>query len=193
MKMRQNPNAPLIVPSRCFWYAESRKKLGDAPPLADYGSTNEATIWALANKGSLPESAYPYTSENMTRDTPPLVLSGGAANRLSTPIRFRFSSQNAQNVTAMQQALANGNSIVVAVMVYASFMTNSVMRTGIIPLPNVSRERLLGGHAICLTGYNANFFTFRNSWGDKVGKAGSFQIPKAYIGNWNLTGDAWIL
>ena len=192
-KMRLNPTGNLILPSRCFWYGASRMRLGDIPPLEDYGSTNEATIWALANKGSIAESAYPYTAENMVRGIPPITLSGGESGKTSEPVRFMFSSNAARNISSLQQCLADGQSIIAAIMVYTSFMTNSVMRTGVIPLPNTRTERLLGGHAICLTGYTGNFFTFRNSWGKNAGINGTFQIPMAYIGNWNLTGDAWIL
>jgi len=192
-KMRQNPNANLVLPSRCFWYAESRLRLGFSPPLDDLGSTNEATMWVLANKGSIPESSYPYNAQNMSRETPAETLRGGASGRSSIAIPFLFHVSTTNNINALKRILAQGNSIVVAIMVYSSFMTNAVFKSGIIPLPNTRREALLGGHAICITGYNTSFFTFRNSWGSKVGSKGMFQIPQSYIGNWNLCGDAWII
>jgi len=193
-KMRQNSNAILVLPSRAFWYAQSRIRLGDAPPtLEDFGSTNEATMWALTNKGQMPESAYPYSPQNLSRYPPPAILNGGTLSNNPNPTRFRFSSNAAANIANLQTSLVNGQSVVVAIMVYSSFMTNSVMRSGVIPLPNQSVERLLGGHAICISGYTGNFFTFRNSWGSNVGVNGTFQIPMAYLGNWNLTGDAWII
>jgi C1A family cysteine protease len=67
----------------------------------------------------------------------------------------------------MRTALAQGKSIVMAVLVYASFMSAGTIRSGKIPMPNTGRERLLGGHAITLTGYDFGraVFFFRNSWG----------------------------
>lgn len=192
-KMRLTPNAPLILPSRCFWYAESRRFLGDDVPLEDFGSTNEATIWVLKNKGSIAETGYPYNAQNMTRAPPSPIISGGIVNKSQAALPFLFHVNTNQNIQKLKEVLASGKSIIVAIMVYSSFMTNSVMRTGIVPLPNTRQERLLGGHAICISGYNSTNFTFRNSWGAKVGVNGLFQIPQTYIGNWNLTGDAWIL
>jgi hypothetical protein len=192
-KMKQNPNAPLILPSRCFWYATSRMRLGDAPPLEDFGSTNEATIWALANRGSIAESSYPYNAMNMGREPPAVTLSGGGPNRSNAAVRLSFHRDTNRNILAMKTELSQGKSIIVGIMVYSSFMTSAVMRSGIVPLPNSRRESLMGGHAICITGYSGSFFTFRNSWGSTVGKKGVFQIPQNYLGDWNLTGDAWIL
>jgi C1A family cysteine protease len=55
--------------------------------------------------------------------------------------------------------------------------------------------RLLGGHAICLTGFIQNVnptlstFTFCNSWGTYSGNLGMFTIPYAYIGNSSLSSE----
>ena len=64
-------------------------------------------------------------------------------------------------------ALSNGYPVVIGFHVYSSFMTNNVARTGNMPYPNTKRERLLGGHAVLLVGYNKTkkVFIARNSWG----------------------------
>ena len=192
-KMRQNPNSALILPSRLYWYAQSRIRLRFSAPLGDHGSTNSATIWALANKGSVAETLYPYTTANVSQVPGPAIVMAGARNRTNAPVRIMYHVNPANNITAIQRALAEGKSVIVAIMVYSSFMTTAVMKSGNIPSPNASRETLLGGHAVTLTGYEGEFFLFRNSWGNKAGNKGHFRIPFSYIGNPNLTGDVWAL
>lgn len=191
LKMRQNPNAALILPSRLFWYAQSRIKLKFSAPLGDYGSTNSATMWALENVGTVAETIYPYTAQNLTQIPGPSVVTAAAAGKSTAPVKIMYHVNPFNNIVSIQRALAEGKSVVVAIMVYASFMTTKVLKSGIVPYPNQSIERLLGGHAVCLTGYESSFFTFRNSWGPNAGNKGVFKIPFSYIGNPNLTGDVW--
>jgi C1A family cysteine protease len=70
-------------------------------------------------------------------------------------------------------------------------MTIAAMTTGTIPMPNTKREQLMGGHAICLTGYNdtTSLFTFTNSWGTYTGISGRFTIPYNYVGSSALAGE----
>ena len=191
-RMKQNPNAVLTLPSRTFWYAESRMRLGDRNFSKDNGSTISATVWALVNKGSITETLYPYTAQNINRAPPSSIETQALSNRLSLPFQIRYSSATANTLSSLKTALSNGQSIQIGILVYASFMTPGVMRTGVIPMPR-ARESLLGGHAICLTGYNdsTQMFSFRNSWGTSVGINGLFQIPYAYISNPAYSGDAW--
>ena len=60
---------------------------------------------------------------------------------------------------------------------------------GLIPMPNIETEQLLGGHCIVLTGYdNTNeTFTFINDFGSSFGNNGRGLIPYEYILNDNLT------
>ena len=191
---RLDPNRAPLAPSRTFWYTESRLRIGEKLHL-DRGSTNAATVWTLRNMGMVAETSWPYTRENIFRRALPVVLHSGLANRSSQPTALRFFQTPAHTIQSMRTALAQGKSIVMAVLVYASFMSTTVIASGRIPLPNPRRERLLGGHAITLTGYDFNkaVFTFRNSWGSRVGAQGHFEIPFAYVSNPSLAGDAWIV
>jgi C1A family cysteine protease len=106
---------------------------------------------------------------------------------------FNYSSNRATTLQNMKLAIStSGKCIILGVLVFSSFMTRAVLRTGNIPMPNPSREKLLGGHCICLTGYDSTCFTFRNSWGKNVGVNGTFRIPFDYVTSLNLAGDAWI-
>lgn len=192
-KNRLNTSQVPQLPSRTFWYAQSRIRIRENLKF-DRGSTNQATVWVLANEGMVLESIWPYTKENITRPPSSAITNSARANKCNIPSSLRYFANPATTLTTMRTALAQGRSIIIAILVYSSFMTSATISTGIIPLPNTRRERLLGGHAITLTGYDFNraIFTFRNSWGTKVGMNGLFEIPFAYIANPSLSGDAWI-
>jgi C1A family cysteine protease len=81
------------------------------------------------------------------------------------------------------------------ILVFASWMESAAaMASGKIPQPR-ARDQIVGGHAIALSGWDdaSRVFTFRNSWGSRVGKNGVFQIPYDYVCNPNYAGDAWVV
>jgi len=195
MNYYANVRAP--APSRAYWYAMSRQRLGDNL-INDYGSTNAATVWALANKGQLPESQYPYTAQNITRVPPAATITAAAAGKrtlVSPRGAFMFSVNKTTTQNALISALAAKRCIVLGIAVYSSFQSHKVLTSGIIPLPDTRTEKFLGGHAICISGYNTatQRFSFRNSWGTTYGVLGTFTIPFAYITNTSLAFDAWVL
>ena len=65
------------------------------------------------------------------------------------------------------------------------------------PYPNTAREQYLGGHAVCLVGYNDNLaggrFIARNSWGTSWAASGYFYMPYAVIQNTSMSSDFWTL
>ena len=193
-KNRLDPTRVPVAPSRLFWYAQSRMQIGEKLNR-DRGSTNAATVTVLRLKGMVPESSWPYTRENVIRKPLAVVDHAALANRSAQPASLRFFQTAANTIQTMRTALSQGKSIVMAVLVYSSFMSATTIRSGTIPMPNTSRERLLGGHAITLTGYDFSraVFFFRNSWGARVGRGGHFEIPFAYVASPRLAGDAWIV
>jgi C1A family cysteine protease len=74
-------------------------------------------------------------------------------------------------------------------------MSATVARTGIMPYPNKNREKLLGGHAVLLVGYNKTNSTFivRNSWGTNWGDRGYFYMPFQVITNRQMSSDFWVI
>jgi C1A family cysteine protease len=74
-------------------------------------------------------------------------------------------------------------------------MSTTVARTGIMPHPNTARERLLGGHAVLLVGYDKTrqVYIARNSWGSGWGDKGYFYMPFSVIQNQNLSFDFWTI
>ena len=103
--------------------------------------------------------------------------------------------ERALNFDACINALTNGFPVTVGFYVYSSFQTQAVAKTGIMPYPNISKEYLLGGHAVLLVGYDKTnkYFIARNSWGANWGDKGYFYMPFRVIQNQNMSADFWII
>ena len=97
--------------------------------------------------------------------------------------------------TGCLDALNNGYPVIIGFSVYSSFSSSSVTRTGVMPYPNVKRERLLGGHAVLLVGYDKDrqVYIARNSWGTNWGDRGYFYMPFRVIQDTNMSNDFWII
>ena len=92
-----------------------------------------------------------------------------------------------KQVLALQQM-----PVLIAIDVYESFESDTVAKTGIIPLPK-KKEQLLGGHAIAIVGYSdlKKWVIFRNSWG-LWGDKGYGYIPYTYFTK-GYASDFWLL
>ena len=167
-----------------------------------------AVVWAMQNSGELSEVSYPYTSTNVIGGTRgnitaaapykfPLYPAPPVAAKQTAPVQITFGGtpvSRTATLNVMINALATRHPIVIGISVYQSFESAAALSTGNVPMPGAN-ESLLGGHAICLTGYNMTTrrFSFPNSWGTSYGNKGMFSIPFDYVSNWNYAFDAWII
>ena len=92
----------------------------------------------------------------------------------------------------IKSGLSNGFPIVFGFIVYESFESEETAKTGIVKMPEQS-EKVLGGHAVTLVGYDDTKGTFkvRNSWSAKWGDKGYCYFPYEYLTNKNLASDFW--
>jgi C1A family cysteine protease len=99
-----------------------------------------------------------------------------------------------QNLNQMRGCLAAGFPFVFGFTVYESFESQEVADTGVMPMP-ASGEKVLGGHAVLVVGYDdaSERFRVRNSWGTGWGQAGYFTMPYAYLTDSGLSSDFWTL
>jgi C1A family cysteine protease len=98
-----------------------------------------------------------------------------------------------QTLNTLKACLQSGQPFVCGLVIYKSFESNTVATTGYVPIPNINKERLLGGHAVICVGYDDSkqVFIMLNSWGKSWGVNGSFYLPYNYLTNKNLAGDFW--
>ncbi len=184
-------NKPTFLPSRLYIYYYARLfdfKQGDNNPNIDDGTTIQQGFKVLNKKGVCSEVLYPYITSKQGLQPPKSLDSGALKNRVIqyAPVQ--------QEVNYMKNLLKMGYPFVFGILVYQSFMTNSVTRTGIVPMPK-NGEIILGGHAITAVGYDdtTQMIKFANSWGRGWGNRGYGYIPYAYITNGSLCGDIWTM
>ena len=172
--------------SRLFIYYYER--LIEGTVNYDNGAYIRDGIKACYTYGAPVESLWPYIISKF-RSKPTTAAITDAAKRKIT------SYQSAANFNAVIDAVASGYSVIIGFLVYSSFESNTVTRTGIMPYPNTKTERLLGGHAVTIVGYNKTNSTFivRNSWGTNWGDSGYFYMPFQVIQNAAMSSDFWII
>lgn len=178
---------PAIDPSRLFIYYNER--VMEDTVQQDAGAMIRDGIKSLSVQGVCSETLWPY-DEARFADEPPTVAFSAAVNDLA--IQYQSPNQDAHSLKA---ALAGGTPIVVGISVYDSFESDAVAETGIVPVPDLVNESMLGGHAVAIVGYDDLFgvFTVRNSWGASWGQAGYFTMPYGYILNPDLASDFWCI
>lgn len=172
--------------SRLFIYYYERSMIGTVN--YDSGAYIRDGIKVCYTYGAPVESLWPYNI-NKFRTLPPSTAMQDAVKRKVT------SYQRVADFNGVIDAVASGYPVVVGFTVYSSFESNSVARTGVMPYPDTSKERLLGGHAVLIVGYNKNrnVFIVRNSWGSGWGEGGYFYMPFQVVQNTNMSGDFWII
>jgi C1A family cysteine protease len=172
--------------SRLFIYYYERLILGTVN--YDSGAYIRDGIKATNKYGASLESYWPYNIKKFKQE-PINEAKIDALNRKVT----RYERVN--NFNECIDALTNGYPVIMGFKVYTSFMSANVAKTGNMPYPNTKRERLLGGHAVLLVGYNKTkkVFIARNSWGTNWGDGGYFYMPFNVVTNTSMSSDYWII
>lgn len=172
--------------SRLFIYYYERLILGTVN--YDSGAYIRDGIKATNHYGASLESYWPYNIKRFKEE--PITEAKTDALKRKVTRYERITSFN-----GCIDALTNGYPIVMGFHVYSSFMTTNVAKTGNMPYPNTKRERLLGGHAVLLVGYDKikKVFIARNSWGTNWGDKGYFYMPFNVVTNTSMSSDYWII
>ena len=181
---RKGEGKPLYRFSRLFVYRKARWLEGSVE--WDDGAYIRDAIKAVAVNGAPRESLWPYDIDKFAERPPTPVWLNAAEHKV---LRYE---RIAQHHNLMRSRLASGLPFVAGFSVYSSFMSDEVARTGIAHMPQ-GFERLEGGHAILVVGYDEGEARWlcRNSWGEGWGMAGYFTLPYAYLLNPNLSDDFW--
>jgi C1A family cysteine protease len=172
--------------SRLFIYYYERKFIGTVN--YDSGAYIRDGIKACYTYGAPTENLWPYNIRKF-KTVPTKTALIDAAKRKVT------SYQRAADFNQVIDAITSGYPVTIGFSVYSSFDSPAVAKTGIMPYPNLRKEKLLGGHAVLLVGYNKNDNTFiaRNSWGTSWGDKGYFYMPFQVIQNTRMSNDFWVI
>ena len=186
--MKRQKVQEYFQPSRQFIYYNERVIEGTIEQ--DSGATLRDGVKVLHKLGVCSEDDCPYDTDRFFLQ--PSVKSYLDAQKHKA-VKYRKVMQN----DTIFSALTMGYPVVFGFSVYESFEDpNGVGKTGIATMPKKS-ERLLGGHAVMLCGYNIVNnkvrFLVRNSWGTEWGNKGYFWMGFDYVMNPNLCSDFWTI
>ena len=173
--------------SRLFAYYCQRER--ENTISEDAGATLSSGIKSLKKYGVCQESDWPYDISKFAVRPPQKCYDDALQNIV-------LQSKNIpRNKDAMKNSLFKGNPFVVGFLVYESFESQKVANTGYVPLPNLRKEKLLGGHAVTCVGYDENkkVWIMRNSWGTGWGDNGYFYMPYKYLTSDLASGAFWTI
>lgn len=180
----------------------------DASPLFTYYSTRKientiefdsgayvrGALKSVAKDGIAKEITWPYVIENFTINPP--VSAWEEAEKHQALTYFRLE----QTEDDILSCLADGYPFVFGAYLYESFMSTQTdwLVHNIVPMPDRSKEKMIGGHCMLAVGYlsaadgSVNIIT-RNSWGEYVGLSGYHNIPLQYFLDPTLSSDFWTI
>lgn len=178
---------PAVRLSRLFVYFNERMVEGTINE--DAGANIGDGINVVAKYGACDENLWPYHIRHYKEQPNDAAYADGLKRRAITHYAVQ------QTEDALISALANDLPIVFGIVVYDSFESDEVARTGLVPMPNTQTETCQGGHAVLICGYDRNrrLFLVRNSWGEDWGDGGYFWLPFDFVLNPNLADSFYVV
>jgi C1A family cysteine protease len=171
----------LQTPSRMFIYTAGKEREGY---LSGSGMVLDDGLECLNLLGVCPETVWPYDVRKET--TKP----SAAAYTAAKPYKIKGWGQVAHTLNSVKRILLNNIPVLIGILVYESFEGSLV--AGQIPMPNKARESVLGGHCMCVVGYDDSKASVLalNSWGPNWGVAGGkCWLPYDYLMDGTLTDE----
>lgn len=172
--------------SELFIYYNER--LIEHDVYGDYGASIKDGVKSVNKTGACTEALWPYDIAKFANT--PSADCYQDAKLHSSLVYMRV----LQNIQQMKGCIASEYPFIAGITVYESFESQSVTSTGIIPMPQYG-EKVLGGHAILIVGYDDSkqTFTFQNSWSENWGDHGYGYLPYAYLVDQSLASDFWTI
>lgn len=182
--MRENKG--IFNPSRLFIYYNGREIEGyDA--AEDSGISIRGGFQSVGRNSVCGEDNWQYIEKNFSIKPPQ-----GCYDAANTHNQFQYLGV-AQNENIIKKCISDGYPISFGLILYDSFMSTTVARTGKVPVPDLTKDQRCGGHCVTITGYSddSKCFTVLNSWSENWGDKGYCYIPYEYILNSQLASDFW--
>jgi len=170
-----------FVPSRLFIYYNERALEGTVS--SDSGAVIRDGIKVVNREGVCPETLWPYDIGVFTVKPPKRCY---VAAQKDEAVQY----EAIQTLGDLKDAIASNLSVVFGFTVYSSFESQSVAKTGVMPMPKPG-ESTVGGHAVMAVGYSdpKSHIIVRNSWGPSWGDHGYFYMPYEYLTGSKASSD----
>lgn len=198
--------------SPAFLYYFSRVyEDGYADKSNDYGVTLRNMCKALKHKGVCLEKLMPYDDNLLEKNPSNDALQNSKFHKIQNYVRIKNGL-----LSLKQYIYSTRKPVILGVDLYESYMDDKVSRTGIFPIPDIKKEKCVGGHGlICLGWVSCNGIKNRikhfinkkyssegyiiclSSWGSDYGNNGLIYIPFEYFNNTedgqSLVYDFWTI
>ena len=174
-----------FTPSRLFIYYNGRV-IAKYPVAEDTGLTIRDGYKSVSNYSACSEKEWEYVQDKFAEKPSDACYSSAKIYKT-----FRYVALD-NDLTQMKRCLKDGYPISFGALLFSSFMTASVAKSGIVPAPT-SKEKPTGGHALTLVGYDDSkkAFLVANSWSSKWGIGGFCWMPYSYLTNDKYVSDLW--
>lgn len=194
--MERRAGGQHIDGSRLFLYKATRKLLGWT---GDTGAFLRTTMKALVHFGIPPEEVWPYEVSTYDQEPDPFMYAYAANTKAISYLRLDPPDHTpAEILKDVKAVVSHGYAVMFGFSVYSSLKTDPD-----IPFPT-SKDRLEGGHAVLIVGYDDDHpcinglrgstkkgaLLIRNSWGQDWGDDGYGWLPYDYI-RAGLADDFW--
>ena len=154
----------------------------------DSGGMIRDGIKFISSKGVCNEKEWPYIINQFTVKPPKQCWIDSAKHIVGRYNRVTIDLDHIKNCLAQEYPIICG------FPVYESFESDTVAKTGIMPIPDTTKEKQQGGHCVRIMNYNdaEEMFLVANSWGRDWGLNGYFKMPYGILNNPETTlSDAW--
>ena len=184
----------VTTPSRLFIFYNERQLTGQTGVNCVVRLRN--AMKAVSKLGACPESMWPYNEDSrVLRLKPPKnAFEAATSYKIASYHRILIGHFKPEMFFRhLKYFLAERHPFVFGFMLYESFETEAVKKSGIMPIPDRKHEKLMGGHAVRAVGYDERkkAVLVRNSWGTDWGIKGYFWMPYALIENPTYAHDFW--
>lgn len=174
------------IGSRLFGYYNSRSYHNET--TVDSGTYIRYFFKALNKFGFCPEKVMPYDTSKFAK-RPTFLAYKKAFDQKDPTDYYRIDETGDSRLEKIRLAVANGYPVVFGTSVSNDFCSGIGINGTIAPPINKS---IAGGHAMCVVGYESNYFVILNSWGDSFGNNGRILFSGDYM-KWDQTSDLWVV
>ena len=179
-----NMKSDRFRPSRLFIYWNERNKEGTVQ--SDSGASLRDGMDVIHTLGVCSEDCWPYNEGEFAQKP------NDKSFEMALQHKSRSYTRLHNDLCQLKTALQYNFPVVFGFTVFESFESENVAHTGIMDMPT-KNEKVLGGHAVMLCGYDdkTEMFIVRNSWGSEWGDKGYFYMPYEFIKQY--ASDFWVL
>ena len=179
-----------FCPSRLFIYWNGRFLSGESLTEDTGLSVRDGCKSVASYLACGEENNWPYKRENLFKKPTPVCYIAAKSHK---PIKYI--NINSSSIYNIKKCIYDGYLVSFGALLYDSFMSEDVAKTGIVLVPKTDSEECLGGHCMTIVGYDdiKQCFIVANSWSESWGIRGYCLFPYKYMLNHELCNDFWTL